>query len=71
MRHCGIICGDVPDTCPRAPCVHCKIDLRERAGHVAHHLGLAHPPLSCDEAMVLARAQALASMPGQQHTLRQ
>jgi|WetSurMetagenome_2_1015567.scaffolds.fasta_scaffold00973_6 hypothetical protein len=50
--------------CPRKNdgCLACLDDLEERAGHVAHHLGLGFPPLSRDSAMQLAVEQARASM---------
>jgi hypothetical protein len=45
-------------------CLACLDALKERAGHVAHHRGLPHVPLTANDAMALAVQQARATMPG-------
>lgn len=59
-RYCSIVCGQVPAACPRAPCADCVDLLAERAALIADG-----ERCSQAAATVLARGQALASMPGQ------
>ncbi len=60
MRWCSTLKGDVPQPCARRPCDSCVDDLAERAALIADGC-----KVSQDEAMRMARAQALAEMPGQ------
>ena len=69
-RPCSVLRGQVPETCPRAPCGNCVEDLAERAAILQYGQGTGGSPelptcATRAEADALARAQALEAMPGQ------